>query len=552
LERSKGGIKPHQRFSVQSKRSEVLFVDYIHEHLSPTGRAGIIVPEGIIFQSQNAYKQLRKMLVEQSLVAVISLPSGIFMPYTGVKTSILLLDKTEAKRNSNILFCEVNHIGMSLGTKRTPTDDNDLPAVKRDFHAYQAGKELTPISWMATREEVAANDYKLSASQYKPLAELGEGRFVAIGEVCKLTKGKFSSTKTPPGPYRLVLTAADSKTSDDYQFEEPAVCVPLISSLGHGKAAVHRIHYAEGKYALANLLVALQPIDPDELDIRYLYHALDNRREDIAKLMTGAANVGMKPEDLAQFAIPLPPLSVQRALVSEVEGYQRVIEGAHAVLDSYRPHIPINPEWPSRKVEEVCELSSGGTPSKKNDDYWCGDVPWVSGKDMKVNELYDAELHISARAVEESSTSMAPAGSVLILVRGMGLANGVPVAEVKRPVAFNQDIRALRPNREILPSFLRTALQAAANNSFGLRKSAAHGTLKINTPELKALEIPVPDITIQRAIIDEIDAERQLVDHNSELITRMQAKVEAALALVWGESPEPAIAGRTAKPAEGK
>ena len=79
----KGGIRPHNRFSVQSKRSEVLFVDYMAEHLTANGRAGIIVPEGIIFQSQTAYKQLRKMLVEDYLVAVVSLPAGVFNPYSG-------------------------------------------------------------------------------------------------------------------------------------------------------------------------------------------------------------------------------------------------------------------------------------------------------------------------------------------------------------------------------------------------------------------------------------------------------------------------------------
>ena len=76
----KGGIRPHKRFSVQSKRSEVLFVDYMAEHLTANGRAGIIVPEGIIFQSQKAHSQLRKMLVEGYLVAVISLPAGVFKP----------------------------------------------------------------------------------------------------------------------------------------------------------------------------------------------------------------------------------------------------------------------------------------------------------------------------------------------------------------------------------------------------------------------------------------------------------------------------------------
>jgi type I restriction enzyme M protein len=93
----KGGIKPHNRFSVQSKRSEVLFVDYMAEHLTPSGRAGIIVPEGIIFQSQTAYKQLRKLLVEEYLVAVVSLPAGVFQPDSGVKTSILILDKSLGK-----------------------------------------------------------------------------------------------------------------------------------------------------------------------------------------------------------------------------------------------------------------------------------------------------------------------------------------------------------------------------------------------------------------------------------------------------------------------
>ncbi len=89
----KGGIRPHNRFGVKSRRSEVLFVDYMVEHLNAGGRAGIIVPEGIIFQSQNAHKQLRKKLVEESLVAVVSLPAGVFNPYSGVKTSILLLTR---------------------------------------------------------------------------------------------------------------------------------------------------------------------------------------------------------------------------------------------------------------------------------------------------------------------------------------------------------------------------------------------------------------------------------------------------------------------------
>jgi type I restriction enzyme M protein len=113
----KGGIVPHNRFSVQSKRSEVLFVDYMAEHLTPNGRAGIIVPEGIVFTSQTAYKQLRKMLVEEYLVAVISLPAGVFNPYAGVKTSILILDKSLAKRTNTIAFFKIEKDGYGLGAQ---------------------------------------------------------------------------------------------------------------------------------------------------------------------------------------------------------------------------------------------------------------------------------------------------------------------------------------------------------------------------------------------------------------------------------------------------
>ena len=98
----KGGITPHNRFGVQSTKAEILFIDYINEHLKPNGRAGIIVPEGIIFQTGTSYKQLRKRLFETSLIGVISLPSGVFNPYSGVKTSILILDKSFKKKTDKI------------------------------------------------------------------------------------------------------------------------------------------------------------------------------------------------------------------------------------------------------------------------------------------------------------------------------------------------------------------------------------------------------------------------------------------------------------------
>ena len=172
----KGGIKPHNRFSVQSKRSEVLFVDYMAEHLTPNGRAGIIVPEGIIFQSQTAYKQLRKMLVEEYLVAVVSLPAGVFNPYSGVKTSILILDKSLAKKTNTIAFFKVENDGFGLGAQRREIDKNDLPQAHAEIGEYlrrlRAGESVEDfqptLGLIVEKEKIAANgEYNLSGERYR-------------------------------------------------------------------------------------------------------------------------------------------------------------------------------------------------------------------------------------------------------------------------------------------------------------------------------------------------------------------------------------------------
>lgn len=126
----KGGIVPHRKFQIQANKAEVLFTDYILEHLNIGGRAGIIVPEGIIFQTGKAYSNLRRMLLEKGLWAVMSLPVGVFNPYTKTtKTSILFVDRTKQKKNSGVIFVKVQNDGFDLGAERTPIEKNDLPQV---------------------------------------------------------------------------------------------------------------------------------------------------------------------------------------------------------------------------------------------------------------------------------------------------------------------------------------------------------------------------------------------------------------------------------------
>ena len=136
----KGGIVPHNRFQIQANKAEVLFTDYILEHLNINGRAGVIVPEGIIFQTGKSYSGLRKLLLEKGLWAVVSLPVGVFNPYTKTtQTSILFVDKTLQKRNTGVVFIKVKNDGFDLGAERFPISENDLPEVVKSLNFYRKG-----------------------------------------------------------------------------------------------------------------------------------------------------------------------------------------------------------------------------------------------------------------------------------------------------------------------------------------------------------------------------------------------------------------------------
>jgi len=167
-------------------------------------------------------------------------------------------------------------------------------------------------------------------------------------------------------------------------------------------------------------------------------------------------------------------------------------------------------------LSEVVDMLSGGTPSKSRSDYWIGEIPWVSAKDMKQRQLRNAEDHISTSALANGS-KLAPSNATLILIRGMTLLHDVPICALERDVAFNQDVKALVPRENIDPSYLTYALLAAKPKLLSMVELAGHGTGRLPTDRLKALEIPFPEKSRQRAIAyilgtldDKIDLNRRM------------------------------------------
>lgn len=163
----KGGIKPHNKFGVSSNRAEVLFVDYIASHLRLEGRAGIVVPEGIVSTMGKAYKDLRKNLIENSLIAVVSMPRGIFKPYSGVKTNILILDKKIAKEKEEILFVQLDNDGFSLGAQRTPVEGSEIPDVINTIKKFKENESINYSKAFTVKKEDINEEYSLILDDYK-------------------------------------------------------------------------------------------------------------------------------------------------------------------------------------------------------------------------------------------------------------------------------------------------------------------------------------------------------------------------------------------------
>ncbi len=365
----KGGIKPHKRFSIQAKRSEVLFVDYMAEHLTPTGRAGIIVPEGIIFQSQDSYTALRKMLVETSLVAVISLPAGCFNPYSGVKTSILILDKSIAKRASTIAFFKVENDGFGLGAQRRAIQKNDLPQVQTELVAYLAALRsgastesifaVASTAQIVAKEKIAANgDYILSGERYRegsnalttfPRVRLGavceailtgpfgtslhESDYVANGIPVINPKNIIDGVVVKDGAKMVSLATIDRLK--EFTLRENDIVIARRGEMG--RCAVVTAEMNGWLCGTGCFVIRLKP--ECELGFAHLQLSSPKVKARLEEQAVGVTLLNLNQGILADLEIPLPPLEVQKEIVAEIEGYQNEITRLNSLIEEEKLKI---------------------------------------------------------------------------------------------------------------------------------------------------------------------------------------------------------------------
>ena len=254
---------------------------------------------------------------------------------------------------------------------------------------------------------------------------------------------------------------------------------------------------------------------------RAVWTAKDYSDLDLAVVGTGPLGwrtLGRLKEAFEESTLPMRVDVLDWHAISE--RFQRVIQRNYVVVKEGIRQTPTE-EWRNTTLGTVADFLSGGTPRRARSDYWDGSIPWVSAKDMKTFQLHETGDKVTATGAA-NGTRMVPANTVMVLVRGMTLLNNVPICVTQRPMTFNQDVKALRPKSGVSEEFLPYLILSNRDRLLGLVDLAGHGTGRLNTEEVKGLDVYLPPLPEQRAIAHVLGT----LDDKIELNRRMNETLE--------------------------
>jgi len=551
----KGGIRPHKRFSVRANRSEVLFVDYILEHLNQKGRAGIIVPEGIIFQTANAYKELRRLLIEDGLFAVVSLPAGVFNPYSGVKTSILFFDNALAKKAKGILFIKIENDGYDLGAQRRKLEEgsSELPIALHYIHLWQetlrtggrkvkikGKKEWEHAIWVDKEKIKESGDYNLSGDRYKEVEEYKKQKWpmVEIGEIAEFKNGLWKGKKEPFVTVKIIRNTNFTKDGtinlsdvaehpvekrhlEDRRLQSGDII--LENSGGGPTQPVGRVVYFDINnqdiYSFSNFTSRIRVKDR-KVNSKYLFYMLLNlykkgETERLQKRTSGIRNLDKKAYQ--KIKIPLPPLEVQKEIVGRIEKKQEIINNAKELIakiereraNSGRIFERLDCEWV--ELKEVIESVKYPPKIKKSKFLKSGKYP-----------IIDQSENFIAGYWNEGGNLFKIDKPIIVFGDHTRIFKYIDFDFVLGA----DGVKILKPVDKLLPKYFYYYLTTAKIKNLGYSR---------HYKELIKIKVPISPKEVQKEIIEYFDKQQQSIQADQQLIKVFEQQIKDEISEVWGE-----------------
>jgi type I restriction enzyme M protein len=548
----KGGIRPHKRFMVQANRSEVLFVDYIMEHLNNKGRAGVIVPEGIIFTAQTAYKQLRKQLLEDGLYAVVSLPAGVFNPYAGVKTSILFFDNELAKRSKDILFIKILNDGFDLGAQRRPVDRNDLPHAMEAMQAHRAAikagakNKLLPegsmFAWAVTKEKIAeSGDYNLSGDRYNQPARLLNPKWtiVNLNEVATVIAGQSPESKYYNSSGDGMPFYQGKTEFGEMYLGEPRYWTTKVTKVAEPSDIVMSVRAPVGPVNITTRQICigrgLAAIRANNIDSKLLFFLLKSLE---GKLGGGGGSVfdSISRGQIEKIKIPLPPLEIQNQIVDELDGYQKVIDGARLIITHHKPSIKVDPSCEIVSLRDVAEIIGGFAfksekllHNKPSSEYLgvvkIGNVLKSGNLDLNSIQYHKFSPDLSKFLTKQDDLLVAMTGATVGKVAYSG----------HDGLLLNQRVGVIRAKDGVMQGYIQAVLFSDDFYRYCQNTAGGGAQGNISPSQIMSYRIPLPPIDEQKKIVTSTQGEAEYVESARRMIEIYEEKIQSKLAEVWGE-----------------
>jgi len=541
----KGGIMPHNRFGVKSTKAEILFIDYINEHLKPKGRAGIIVPEGIIFQSGTAYNQLRKKLIETSLVGVVSLPAGVFNPYSGVKTSILLLDKKLNKELNKILILKIENDGFSLNTQRKKINLDDIPKSIKSFNSFYNNeiKNVNFGSYLDKDKLLKTNNYFLiknfqentNQTNYdkKSLLELADfHRGITYKKNDEVeengTKVLRANNVNLDGSLnmndiKIVSKEVSFKNSQKLFKNDILMCTASGSKEHIGKITFINEDMNITFGGFMGVLRTKEIMNP-----RMLYYLLKDTKfnEHLRQNIYGANINNINKRILESFKIPTPTIETQNEIVKELDGYQKIIDGCRQVIENYKPSFDVEPNWEKVELGDLCTKITDGShfsPETLSDG-----IPYVTVKDLTSGKI---DLLNCKKISKEDYDLLVKNGCKPkkddTLFSKDGTVGKTAFIKEDNDFVILSSLAILTPNKlKIEPKFLFHLLSSKFFIDEAINKKTGVAIRRVVLKTLKKIKVPLPPKNIQIEIIETLEKEMQIIENNKNLLSIFKRKTE--------------------------
>ena len=455
-----------------------------------------------------------------------------------------------------MLFVKVENDGYGLGAQRRAVLGDDLPEAGRLLRAFFADAsafENCPLAHKVAREKIGENgDWNLSGERYIETSfEHAHFPVLAIGNVCQINPKKSELSGTPVDTVVSFVPMKDlAENNIDFQPQEQRALDEVLNGaytyFRDGDVLIAKVTpcFENGKAGVARNLTngigfgsseyyVLRPSEVILPELLYYFVSSPRFKEYATPAMTGTGGLQRVPRStLELFKIPLPPLAIQQEIVTEIEGYQKIIDGARQVVENYRPRIYVRPDWPLVPLNELFSTKSGKTPSRDKPAYFSnGHIPWVKTLDLNDGPILSTDECVTDIALAETHLGILPKGTVLIaMYGGLNQIGRTGVLEIE--AVHNQAMTALLPTPKVEPYYLNAVFVSFRD----YWKTVANSTRKdpnITKSDVVNFRLPLPDLETQRAIVAEIEAEQALVNANRELITRFEAKIKATINRVW-------------------